>query len=182
MENVENIETTETTETAKTYTEDEVMALIQAESDKRVTQALKTQEKKFQKQMSLSQMDEQSRAQAEKDDRIAELEQKLAEYTIEKNKSELKSTLSARGLDAQFADLLGITDDTEHNQKLIADFDKLFKKAVAKEVESRINGGSLKGNGTNMPETMTKDSFNKMSLAQQQTYLNQHPEFKHELM
>ena len=34
---------------AKTYTEEEVLALIQSESDKRVTQALKTERKKYEK-------------------------------------------------------------------------------------------------------------------------------------
>ena len=110
----------------KTYTQEEVLEMLQRESDKRVSQALKKQEQKFQKQMSLSKLDGDERERAEKDDRIAELEAQLAEFRIEKNKSELKSTLAARGLDAQFADLLNIGDDTQENQKLISDFDKLF--------------------------------------------------------
>ena len=38
-------------EEKKTYTAEEVMKLIQSETDKRVSQALKTQEKKYQKQL-----------------------------------------------------------------------------------------------------------------------------------
>ncbi len=38
----------EQAESAKTYTQEEVLQLIQSETDKRVTQALKTQEKKYQ--------------------------------------------------------------------------------------------------------------------------------------
>ena len=41
--------------TPKTYTE--VLALIQSEADKRVNQALKTQQKKYEKQLSLSKLD-----------------------------------------------------------------------------------------------------------------------------
>jgi hypothetical protein len=63
-----------TEETAKTYTQEEVLALIQSEADKRVSQALKTQQKKYEKQLSLSQLDGDERAKAEKDNRIAELE------------------------------------------------------------------------------------------------------------
>ena len=75
---VENqVETT--TEETKTYTQEEVLALLQSETDKRVTAALKTQQKKFDKQLSLSKLDGDERAKAEKDSRIAELEEQLAE-------------------------------------------------------------------------------------------------------
>lgn len=46
--------------TPKTYTEEEVLALIQSEADKRVNQALKTQQKKYEKQLSLSKLDTRS--------------------------------------------------------------------------------------------------------------------------
>ena len=75
-------------EEKKTYTAEEVMKLIQSETDKRVSQALKTQEKKYQKQLSLAQLDGDERAKAEKDNRIAELEEQLAKFQIEANKSE----------------------------------------------------------------------------------------------
>ena len=81
-------------DSVKTYTQEEVLALIQSESDKRVNQALKTQQKKYEKQLSLSKLDGDERAKAEKDNRIAELEEKIAQMTIESNKSELKSVLS----------------------------------------------------------------------------------------
>lgn len=46
----ENEVVTDTTTTeAKTFTEEEVVALIQSEADKRVSQALKTQQKKYEK-------------------------------------------------------------------------------------------------------------------------------------
>lgn len=60
--------------TPKTYTEEEVLALIQSEADKRVNQALKTQQKKYEKQLSLSKLDGDEREKAEKDNKIAELE------------------------------------------------------------------------------------------------------------
>lgn len=43
--------------TPKTYTEEEVLTLIQSEADKRVSQALKTQQKRYEKQLSLSKLD-----------------------------------------------------------------------------------------------------------------------------
>ena len=97
----------------KTYTQEEVLALLQSETDKRVSQALKTQQKKYEKQLSLSKLDGDEREKAEKDNRIAELEEQLAQFNIERNKSELKSVLSARGLSAEFADIISIGDDIE---------------------------------------------------------------------
>ena len=123
----------ETTEN-KMYTHEEVLQLLQRESDKRVAQALKTQEKKFAKQLSLSQLDGDERAKAEKDSRIAELEEQLAQYHIERNRSELKSVLSSRGLSAEFADIISINDDIEESQANIDKLDKLFKAAVKAEV------------------------------------------------
>lgn len=164
----------------KTYTQEEVLEMLQRESDKRVSQALKKQEQKFQKQMSLSKLDGDERERAEKDDRIAELEAQLAEFRIEKNKSELKSTLAARGLDAQFADLLNIGDDTQENQKLISDFDKLFKRAVNAEVEKRISGTNIKGNNSTNKDAgaMTVEKYNKMTVGEATRYLSSNPEFK----
>lgn len=54
--NENTVETVETqnTEEVKTYTQDEVLALLQSETDKRVTAALKTQQKKYEKQLSLT--------------------------------------------------------------------------------------------------------------------------------
>lgn len=175
-ENINNNTETQETET-KTYTEDEVLALIQSETDKRVSQALNTQKKKYEKQISLSKLDDEAREKAEKDDRIAELEQKLAQMTIESNRSELKSTLGARGLDPRFADLLNITDNPEDNQKVISDFDKIWKAAINAEIKKRISSNSPKHNSTS-PSEMTKESYNKMSLSEQSSYIQAHPEFK----
>ena len=150
----------------KTYTQEEVLALLQSESDKRVAQALKTQQKKFEKQLSLSKLDGAEREKAEKDNRIAELEEQLAQFTIERNKSELKSVLSSRGLSAEFADIITITDDIEASQANIEKLDKLFKAAVRAEVERRLANNAPKGNGNGANVEITKDSVKKMTMAE----------------
>lgn len=154
------------TEDTKTYTQEEVLALLQSESDKRVTAALKKQQVKYEKQLSLSKLDGDERAKAEKDNKIAELEQQLAEFQIERNKSELKSVLSQRGLSAEFADIISISDDIEASQANIDKLDKLFKAAVKAEVEKRLAGNAPKGNGTSTAETLTKESAMKLSMAE----------------
>ena len=156
----------ETTE-VKTYTAEEVAALIQSKTDKRVTAALKTQQKKYEKQLSLSKLDDEAREKAEKDNRIAELEELLAQRDIEKNKSELKSVLSTRGLSAEFADIVIISDDIEASQANIDKLDKLFKAAVKAEVEKRLAGTAPRGNGSNVSGDLTPEQFRKMSLSEQ---------------
>ena len=164
-------------ESQKTFTEEQVLTLIAQDRENTKKELRKELSKEYEKKLSLSKLDDEAREKAEKDDRIAELEQKLAQMTIESNRSELKSTLGSRGLDARFADLLNITDDTEANQKVIADFDKLWKAAVNAEVEKRISSNAPKHNSTS-PSEMTKEAFSKMSLSEQSNYIRAHPEFK----
>ena len=183
MENQNNnvIETGETQEQeVKTYTQEEVMALLQSETDKRVSQALKTQQKRYEKQLSLSKLDGDERAKAEKDNRIAELEEQLALFHVERNKSELKSVLASRGLSAEFADIINITDDIETSQANIDTLDKLFKAAVKAEVEKRLAGPAPKGNSSTGP-ILTKDSVKKMSVAELQKLKATNPELYNNL-
>lgn len=172
---VEGAEGAEGATETKTYTQEEVLALIQSESDKRVTQALKTERKKFEKQLSLSKLDGDERAKAEKDSRIAELEEQLAQYHIQANKSELKSVLASRGLSAEFADIITINDDIEASQANIDKLDKLFKAAVKAEVEKRLAGSAPKGNGGSSAE-LTKDAAKKLSMAELNKIAKDNPE------
>lgn len=167
---------TETNDTAKTYTQEELLALLQSETDKRVAQALKTQQKKFDKQLSLSKLDGDERAKAEKDARIAELEEMIRERDIANNKSELKSVLASRGLSAEFADIINITDDIEASQANIDKLDKLFKLAVKTEVEKRLAGSAPKGNGATITTEMSKEEFAKLPLSKQAEIYRTNPE------
>lgn len=166
--------------TPKTYTEEEVLTLIQSEADKRVSQALKTQQKRYEKQLSLSKLDGDEREKAEKDNKIAELEEKLAQFQVEKNRSELKSVLSSRGLSAEFADIISISDDIEAAQANIDTLDKLFKAAVKAEVEKRLAGNPPKGNSGADPK-ITKESAKKLTLAEMQKLMDTNPELYNEL-
>ena len=189
MENTTNVNVNEegqvvdnpaTGEETKTYTQEEVLKLLQSETDKRVNQALATQQKKYEKQLSLSKLDGDERAKAEKDNRIAELEEQLAQFTIERNKSELKSVLSSRGLSAEFADIIAINDDIETSQSNIDKLDKLFKAAVKAEVEKRLAGNAPKGNGSTSAE-LTKETAKKMSMAEMAQLQSSNPELYNKL-
>ena len=149
----------------KTYTAEEVAKLIQAEADRRTNQALAKQKKEYEKKLSLSSLDEQQRKEAEAQMKIEELQSQLAAFQIEKNRSELKSVLSSRGLSAEFADIINIGEDIEEAQAMIDKLDKLFKASVKAEVEKRLAGNAPKGNGSSSAE-ITKESAKKMSLAE----------------
>ena len=158
----------------KMYTQDEVMKLIQAESDRRTNQALAKQKKEYEKKLSLSSLDEQQRKEAEAQMKIEELQSQLAQFQIEKNRSELKSVLSSRGLSAEFADIINISDDIEASQANIDKLDKLFKAAVKAEVEKRLAGNSPKGN-TSTTE-ITKETAKKMTMAELNELAEKQPE------
>lgn len=165
MENVEN----NVVNTEKTYTQQEVDALLQSESDKRVSQALKKQQAKFEKERSLSSLDEGERMKAENADRIAELEQQLAELQAERNKSEMRNALTARGLSPDFAEIISMGESVEEAQANIEALDKLIKTAVKTEIEKRLSSNTApKGNSN------PNGAFNikNMSLSQLQAHMN----------
>ena len=163
---------------AKTYTAEEVAKLIQSEADRRTNQALAKQKKEYEKKLSLSSLDEQQRKDAEAQMRIEELQNQLAEFQIERNKSELKSVLSSRGLSAEFADVIHITDDIEDSQNRIETLDRLFKAAVKAEVEKRLaqSGGTPKGASSNSGAELTRESFRKLPLSEQNNIYKNNPE------
>lgn len=164
----------------KTYTAEEVAKLIQAEADRRTNQALAKQKKEYEKKLSLSSLDEQQRKEAEAQMKIEELQSQLAAFQIEKNRSELKSVLSSRGLSAEFADIINIGEDIEEAQAMIDKLDKLFKASVKAEVEKRLAGNAPKGNGSSSAE-ITKESAKKMSLAELNKLAMEQPEIYNKL-
>lgn len=165
----------------KTYTEEEVLKLIQSESDRRCNMALAKQKKEYEKKLSLSSLDEQQRKEAEAQMKIEELQNQLAAFQMEKNKSELKSVLASRNLDVRFADIISITEDLEESQKNIETLDTLFKAAVKAEVEKRLAGSAPKG-GAETQKEITKDSIKKMSISELNKLAIEQPELFERLM
>lgn len=141
------------------FTLEEVMRMVQAEADKRVTSALKKQEKAFEKKMSLSGLDEQQRAIAERDQQIAEQNELIRNLTIAQNKAELAKTLAGRGLPLEFADVIEVGDDAQAAQQKVDALDTAFKRAIEEAVNQRLAGGSLPGRGASKGATMSKEQI-----------------------
>lgn len=158
----------------KTYTQEEVAKLLQQEADRRVTQALAKQKKEYDKKFSLSQLDDNARAESEKDRRLAELEETVKNFTKIQNKNEVMKVLATRGLNAQFADIIEIGEDIEEAQQKIETLDKLFKSAVAEEVKKRLAGNAPKE--AMKTEALTQEDFRKMTMAQKAILFSENPD------
>ena len=153
----------------KTYTESEVQALLQSESDRRVSSALKKQQKEFETKMAeaekLKAMDENQRKEYEYTQKLQELEQREREFTVAQNKLEATKVLANRELPIEFVDYI-VAEDADTMMENINTFERAFKAAVADAVAKKIaspapKGGSVKQTG------MTTEEFRKRAVAQQ---------------
>lgn len=162
----------------KTYTESEVQALLQREGDRRVTNALKKQQKEFETKQAeaekLRTMDENQRKEYEYTQKLQELEQREREFTVAQNKLEATKVLANRELPIEFVDYI-VAEDADTMMENINVFERAFKAAVADAVAKKIaspapKGGSVKQTG------MTKEEFKKLSVAQQSELFRTNPE------
>lgn len=169
--------------TEKTYTEAEVQALLQQEADRRVSSALKKQQKEFETKMAeaekLKSMDESQRREYEYNQRLQQLEQKEHEFAVAQNKLEATKILANRGLPIEFVDYI-VADEAETMMENINTFDKLFKAAVADEVSKKIASPSPK-TGQVQQKGLTKDDFRNLSISQRSQLYQSNPELYNQL-
>jgi DNA polymerase II large subunit len=168
----------------KTYTEAEMQELLQRETDRRVSSALKKQEQKFNNKIAeaekLRGMDEAQRRQYEYDQRIAELESREKDFALAQNKLEATKVLANRGLPVVLVDYV-VADDADTMLDNINTFEKAFKAAVADEVSRRMAGPAPKSTGVSQTG-LTKEEFSKMNLAQQAELYKTNPTLYKELV
>ena len=141
------IETTavkeQATPTAKTFTQEELNAIIdkrlererrdaQARIDKAVTEAQK-----------LAKMSADERAEHERQELQKKLAEREAEITKRELRAEAKSQLSDKGLPVELAEVLPYTDADTTNAALAA-VEKVFRQAVEKGVTERLKGNAPK--------------------------------------
>lgn len=173
----------EETSTPKTYTEQEVQELLQKEGDRRVSTALKKQQKQFETKIAeaekLRGMDEAQRKEYEFNQKVAELEKKEREFNLAQNKLEASKVLANRELPIEFVDYI-VADDADTMLENINIFEKAFKAAVADAVSKKLASpapktGSVKQTG------LTKEEFKKMNLSQQAELYKTNPVLYKEL-
>ena len=152
------VETNEGQTEKTTYTQEEVDALLQRETDRRVTQALKKQEQKTEARLKEAQ-------------KLAEKEKALA---LAENKTEASKILSEKGLSLQLVDFV-VAEDAETMKANIDLLDTAFKQSVKAEVEKRLAGNAPKKN-LPLDRTITKEEFRKMSYSDIVALKNSNPE------
>lgn len=155
----------------KTYTEEEVQAMIQRESDKRVSQALKTQKEKFDKKQSeaekLRDMDETQKLAYQVEQLQKELAERDKQAAIADNQRQATSIFAERGLPVQFVDYV-VGDDAETMLEAINQFETQWKAALADAVSKKIGSSAGTPKGASTKQTgLTREAFNKMSLSEQ---------------
>lgn len=169
---MENTEIEQVKEETKTFTEEEVQKLIQAESDKRVNQALEKKQADWKAQYE-SNLEEEKRkaAMSEEDKWKEELKKQMDSFNAEKEefkKVQLKAltleNLAKESLPAEMATFI-IGADEETTLENIANFKVAWADALQKEVNERLKGNTPKTGAKRIPgeSEISKDDFKKMT-------------------
>lgn len=173
----------ENVDTPKTYTQAEVEALLQSEADKRVSAALKKQERKNQERIKeaekLAKMNETEKFQYELEQREKAIAEKEKALALAENKNAASKILADKGLDLALVDFV-VADDAETMKANISLLDRAFKESVKKEVEKRLSSNSPK---INLPtnENITREQAKKMGIMERQKLLDNNPSLYKEL-
>ena len=184
MDNIEKNEGLEQeAPVTKTYTQEEVDALLQAETDRRVTSALKKADAKNQAKLreasKLAAMTEQQKYEYELEQREQAIAAKERELALAENKAAASKILADKGLDVNLVDFV-VAEDAETMNTNINLLDKAFKKSVKLEVERRLAGNTPK-KGLPVNKAITKEDFMKMSFTELMALKDENPELYEEL-
>jgi len=180
--NTNNLQTTDQP-AAKSYTQEDVDKLIQIESDRRVTQALNRKEKELSKKLTeaekLAKMSEEDKYRYQLEQKEAELAAKEKEFTLRDNKIAAMKVLSEKEMSANLVDFI-VHEDAEVMFENINKLEKYVKSIVASQIKSRLASTTPKV-GTGLSKEFTKETFAKLSLAQQAQLASNNPELYKEL-
>ena len=188
----EEVQTEEVqTEEVKMSKEDYEKA-IKSEGDKRVSQALKTSQAKWEQEYKEKLIIEKEEAtklakMSESDRQIALFEaekSKFAEerklYQREKLELQVVKELSTKSLPAEFSKYL-IGEDAETCMSNIKEFDLHWQQAIANVVDARLRGSTPKGGSGNVP-TVNPWKEGQINLTQQGKIWRENHELARTLM
>ncbi len=152
------IETTQGQE-EKAYSQAEVDKLLQSETDKRVTEALKTREakirqeaednfkKQIQKEKELAELSAEEKAKKIAEEKANEIAQREKEIQRKELLFETKGLLQEKGLPLSFAEML-VAENNEETFKRVNEFQKAFQENVESVVQTRLKSGYKPTAGT----------------------------------
>lgn len=159
--------TSEATETKaeKTYTQAEVESMIDSRISKAYEKWNKKQAEAVAEAQKLAQMNAEERTQYEFEQRVKEFERKEAEFNKMQFKLQAVQVMSERGLPTTFAEML-VGEDAETTLDNIKKFEVDYKSAINDAVKLKLASPVPKAS-TATQGGITKESFAKMTLAQQ---------------
>jgi len=126
--------------------------------------AKKKEEAKIREAQKLAQMNESEKFQYELEQREKAIAEKEHQLALAENKNEASKILSDKGLSVSLVDFV-VAEDAETMNRNIQLLESEFKKCVKAEVEKRLATSTPKKN-LPLDETITRDTFNKMSVIQ----------------
>lgn len=179
---------TEEKNESKTYTQDEVAKMLQAESDRRVQQALKTFKEKdlpglLQQAQTeaekLAKMTAEQKAQHEREQREKDLQERETTLTRKELRAAARDTLAGKGLPGELAELLPCSD-AESCKKGLEVLESAFGKAVTAAVNDRLRQSPPKA-GTPNKGTVSKDAFAVMGYRERLALKKEQPEIYEQL-
>ena len=163
---------------ARTYSQEEVDELLQKEGDRRVSEAQKKWSRKTEAKVAeaqkLATMNEEQKYQYELESREKAIAEKEAALALAENKATASTVLADKGISAKLVDLV-VAEDADTMMSNITLLEKAFKESVKAEVERRLATSTPK---KNLPTdtAITRESFSKMSIAQQTEIYQNNPE------
>ena len=119
-------------------------------------------------------MNEEQKYQYELESREKAIAEKEAALALAENKATASTVLADKGISAKLVDLV-VAEDADTMMSNITLLEKAFKESVKAEVERRLATSTPK---KNLPTdtAITRESFAKMSIAQQTEIYQNNPE------
>lgn len=178
-------QTTQTTEQQTTEQQTTQQGtLTQADFDREISKMYEKFEQKFSKKaeeaQKLASMNAEEKARYEIEQSKKEIEDMRKNFTLQQNKTECMKILAEKNIDVTLADFV-VAEDAETMKMNIDKIDKAFRKSVETEVNNRLKGSTPKKD-LNMPAEINRETFNKMTLAQQTELYNTNRELYEQLI
>ena len=183
---------TETTPESITLTQAELDAKLQSETDKRVSQAIKTAQAKWESEFNqklesekqeaakLAKMSAEERERAKFQKEKESFEREKAEMNKAKLEAETIKQLATEQLPTEFAKYV-VGNDAESTLANINEFKESWQKAIEHAIESRLTKSQTPGIGNKTNTALTKEQFKAMGYKEKVELLNTDPDLYNQL-
>lgn len=176
---VDQIETGKETEVQGGSPQSAEAKYTDADLDKIIARKIAAERQKAEKRISEAEKLTAQNAEKKSEDRIRDLETKLATYEAEQNRSKMmasaRAILHEQNVNVS-DDLLAhlIADDADATEESITSFVTLFNEAVNKQVQERLRGSAPRTGGHS---SLTKEDILKVeNKFERQKLIREHPE------